>query len=156
MDCVFVSATQEATDEALDARRMRTRPLVESLPPAIVSFVMTHLRSLHELQVLLHCIETADRWWDASALSRDIGISVTDARHALDHLARGNLLDIKITGDVRYSFAPGTDALRDAALACAAAFRARPVAVIELVADAPGRAIRDFANAFRIRRDDHS
>ena len=129
---------------------------MESLPPDVVSFITTYLRSLDDLQVLIHCIETIDRWWDAAALSRETGISVNEARHALDHLARGNLLDIKITGDVRYCFAPGTDALRHAALACAAAFRAHPVAVLQLVADAPGRSLRDFANAFRIRRDDHS
>jgi len=129
---------------------------VESLPPDVVSFVTTHVRSLNDLQVLIHCIETADRWWDPAALSRDTGISVNEARHALDHLARGNLLDIKITGAVRYSFAPGTDALRDSALACAAAFRAHPLAVIQLVAGVPGRSLRDFANAFRIRRDDDS
>jgi len=129
---------------------------VQSLPPGVVSFVTAHLRSLNDLQVMLHCVATEDRWWDAAALSRDIGISVNEARHSLDHLAKRNLLDIKITGDVRYSFAPGTDSLRDAALACMAAFQARPVAVIQLVADAPRSAFRDFANAFRIRRDDDS
>jgi hypothetical protein len=129
---------------------------VETLPSDVVSFVATYLRSLGDLQVLMSCIETPGRWWDASALARETGIGVEATRHSLDHLARGNLLDIRITGDVRYSFAPGTDALRKAARACAAAFRAQPVAVIQLIADSPRRSLRDFADAFRIRHDDHS
>lgn len=127
---------------------------MESLPPDVISFVASHVHSLNDLHVLIHCIEAADRWWDASALSRETGMSVAAARHSLDPLARGNLLDIRIIGDVRYNFSPGTDALRETALACAAAYRSRPVAVVKLVTDSGHRAVRDFADAFRIRRDD--
>jgi hypothetical protein len=33
-------------------------------------------------------------------------------------------------------------------------YRANPAAVINLVAGAPGRSVRDFADAFRVRKDD--
>lgn len=124
------------------------------LPSLVMEFVADHLRSLDELQLLMTSMEAADRWWDADTASRELGITRTAARRALDHLAAHNLFDIRVTGDVRYQFRPGTAELYDAALACADAYRANPVAVINLVTAAPRRSVRDFADAFRIRQDD--
>lgn len=127
-----------------------------ALSPEVSEFVAGYLRSLEDLQVLMTCIGARDRWWDAQALGRELGIGVTAARQSLDHLARGNLLDIRITGDVRYQFNPGTPELESVAMACAAAYRANPVAIVQLVAGPRRRSVRDFADAFRIRRDDSS
>lgn len=127
-----------------------------TLPPVVVEFAAQHLRTLEQLQVLMTCVEGRDRWWDAGSMGRELGLGATAARQALDHLARGNLLDIRITGDVRYQFNPGTAELEEAALACAAAYRTNPVAVVQLVAGSSRRSVRDFADAFRIRRDDSS
>jgi hypothetical protein len=88
-------------------------------------------------------------------MARHLGISTSAARRTLDHLARGNLLDIRITGDVRYQFKPGTAALEAAALACAAKYRADPISIIQLVTDSTRRNVRDFADAFRIRGKDN-
>jgi hypothetical protein len=127
-----------------------------TLPPDVVHFLTTHIRSLDDLQVLMACIDGRERWWDAATTARELAVGIKVARHSLDHLARGNLLDIRITGDVRYQFNPGTQALLDAALACAAAYRSNPVAVVQRVAGSARRSVRDFADAFRIRRDDDS
>jgi len=108
------------------------------------------------LQVLMQCIDGPGRWWDASTMARETGISGAAAERALDHLARKNLLDIRVTAEVRYTFSPGTDALRDEALAFAAAYRSRPVGVIQLITEDRRSHIRDFAEAFRIRRHDDS
>ena len=81
-------------------------------------------------------------------------VSTRAAQRALDRLASSNLFDIRITGDLRYRFRPGTDELRAATHLVAEAYRVTPVAVINLVASAPRRSIRDFADAFRIRKDD--
>jgi DNA-binding IclR family transcriptional regulator len=124
-----------------------------ALPPDVVSFASGCLGGLDDLQVLLTCLETKDRWWDAAGMARQLGIGVSAARRALDHLARGNLLDIRITGDVRYQFKPGTPELEVAALACAAAYRSNPIAMVQLIADSSHRQVRDFADAFRIRPD---
>src|SRR5436190_1453997 len=126
---------------------------MDTLHAEIVTFIKSYVRSLDDLEVLMLCVDAGDRWWDAAGIARATGLKEGAARRALDQLTRGNLLDIRITGDVRYAFSPGTAALRDAAVACAAAYRSRPVAVITCVTAAP-RGLRDFADAFRIRRDD--
>jgi hypothetical protein len=124
------------------------------VPPPVRAFVATHLRSLEELQMLVLLIQSEDRWWDADSASRELLVPLRAARVALDRLASRNLLDIRITGDVRYQFRPGTADLRDAAIACCEAYRANPLAVTTLASGAARRGLQDFADAFRIRKDD--
>jgi len=76
-----------------------------------------------------------------------------EARAALEHLAARNLLDIRIGRDLRYQFRPGTLELREAARAAAEAYRRHPIDLARLVSP-ERRSITDFADAFRIRRDD--
>ena len=124
------------------------------VPPPVLAFVAEHIRSLEELQLLLVVVQSPDRWWDATAAARELGIATSDARRGLDALAARNLLDIRITGDLRYQFRPGTEELRVAARATEEAYRMNPLAVVQLVAQTGRRGLRDFADAFRIRRDD--
>jgi len=70
--------------------------------PSVVAFVTDHVRTLAELQLLIAIIQSDDRWWDASAAARESGLSLQEARRARDHFGAHNLLDIRITGDVRY------------------------------------------------------
>ena len=63
-----------------------------------------------------------------------------------------NLLDIRITGDIRYQYRPGTPELRESAEACVAAFRTRPLDLVQLVTGPSATSVRDFADAFRLRR----
>ena len=124
------------------------------VPQPVLDFVADHIRSLEEFQLLIALIQSPDRWWDADAAARELGIARQDARRGLDALAARNLLDIRITGDLRYQFRPGTEELRAAARATAEAYWANPLAVVQLIAQTGKRGIRDFADAFRIRRDD--
>ena len=127
---------------------------MHDLPPVVWEFMASHIRTLDELQLLITALHADERWWDARSAAREFGISTREAQRALDRLASQNLFDIRITDDVRYRFRPGTDELHAAALDVAEAYRATPIAVINLVAGAPRRSIRDFADAFRIRKDD--
>jgi hypothetical protein len=124
---------------------------METVPAEALAFLLSHVRSLDDLQVLMACTAAPGRWWDSAGMAREAGVSVTAARHALDHFVRRHLLDIRVTGDVRYSFSPATIELRHAVLACAAAYRAHPVALVKAVMAARDASVRDFADAFRIR-----
>jgi hypothetical protein len=121
---------------------------------AVIAFVRAHVRSVDELQLLMAVANAPERWWGPAAAARELGMAVRDARSALDHFAARNLLDIRITDDVRYQFHPGTEALRQAAREAAAAYRSQPIDVAKLVSGTRSRAARDFADAFRIRRHD--
>ena len=122
--------------------------------PVVVAFMADHVRSLDELQLLMSIIQSGDRWWDARIAAREIGMSQAAAGEVLDRFAARNLLDIRVSDDVRYQFRPGTDALRDAARATLDAYRRNPIALARLVPRQASRSMKDFADAFRIRRDD--
>jgi hypothetical protein len=106
---------------------------MDTLPQAIARFAATHLASPDELRVLALCVEERDRWHDAPAIARTLRITRGVARAALDHLARNNLLDIRITGDLRYRFRPGTSELESHALALVDAYRRNPVKTTDAV-----------------------
>lgn len=118
---------------------------------SVVSFVSEHARTLAELQLLMLLIDSGDRWWDATSAARESGLTVAEARRALDFFGSRNLLDIRITGDVRYQYRPGTAELRDRASASAAAYRTRPLDLARLVTGPSAASVRDFADAFRVR-----
>lgn len=124
------------------------------ISPVVLAFLAERVSNLEQFQLLMQVVQAEDRWWDSQAVARELGVSAAAARAALDHLAKHNLLDIRITGDVRYQFRPGTAELRAAALACAAEFRRSPVEVLTAVTGTAPKSIRDFADAFRIRRKD--
>ena len=80
----------------------------EPLPPDDAASVADHVLSIHEIEVLTAMMDTPDRWWDARLISGELRIAVTTARGLLDRLAGLNLLDIRLTDEVRYRFRPGT------------------------------------------------
>ena len=111
---------------------------------------------MDELELLVALVEAPLRWWDPVVVSKDLGTTAARARTMLDRFAAANLLDIRVTDDVRYQFRPGTTELHEGACALASAYRARPAAIIQRLTDAAPRSVRDFADAFRIRRHGRS
>jgi hypothetical protein len=125
---------------------------MSTFDPPVVAFVREHVRTLAELQLLMAIIQSGDRWWDATTAAREMGLSVPETRRALDYFGARNLLDIRITDDIRYQYRPGTAELREVAEAAAAAFRTRPLDLGKLVTGPSATSARDFADAFRVRR----
>jgi hypothetical protein len=125
-----------------------------ALPAGVFGFVTAYVRNLDELHLLLALMHASDRWWDANSAARELNLTPQQAAAGLDHLARHNLLDIRIAGTVRYQFLPGNQELRDAAAACLEAYRRNPMALLQVVTGSARRSIRDFADAFRIRGND--
>jgi hypothetical protein len=124
------------------------------IAPGVRRFVESHVPSLEHLEVLALLIRTADQWWDAGGVEQELGISPDAGRRILEDLASGNLLEIRVTTDVRYQFRPGEAEVREAAAAFAEAYATQRLAVTRLVARPSNRNIRAFADAFRIQRDD--
>jgi hypothetical protein len=124
------------------------------LPSPVVAFVREHVETVEQLELLGLLMNSPERWWDAAAVAEILGVSANAVRADLESLASRNLLAITITTDVHYRFQPGTPALRVASEEFAAAYRVNRRAVFRLVTDAQRRAMRDFSDAFRMRRHD--
>jgi hypothetical protein len=126
----------------------------EQIAPQVTAFITAHVKSAEALQVLMLLVQSPDRWWDAAAVRRETGLAASIAGRALQQLASSNLLDIKVTGDVRYRFAPGTPDLQVAAGACCDLYYRTPWLLVSALPGVTRRSLSDFADAFRIRRDD--
>ena len=106
---------------------------MDTLPPEVARFATAILPSIEQLRVLVLFVEGRDRWYDAARIATLLSISVGASRAALDHLARHNLLDIRVTGDVRYRFRPGTPDLEVQATALVDTYRRNPQQVLRLI-----------------------
>ena len=123
------------------------------LSATVLEFAESCLRSVDELVVLTAMMYSSDRWWDDRMVARELGIARAD--NILDQLAKLNLLDIRVTDAVRYQFRPATPELSRAATEFADAYRRQPAEVMRvIVGRSADRGARDFADAFRIRRND--
>ena len=122
---------------------------MESLSPVVRRFAAAYLSSLEELQVLTLCVEQSERWVDATGVAKTLGIPRRASRAALDHLAVSNLLDIRISGDLRYRFRPGIPELEEQAVAFVAAYRRSPLQVLELIGGDVGQTARHVAGSNR-------
>jgi hypothetical protein len=126
----------------------------ERLPAAVETFLRNYIDTLQQIELLMLLMKSPDRWWDAPAVAKAIGTDPTSARVDLERLGSRNLLAISISSEVRYRFQPGTASLQAATDAFQDALRTHGLDVFRFVSDTPRRAMRDFADAFRIRRDD--
>ena len=125
----------------------------EQLPPDVAAFIADHLLSINEMEVLTAMIETPHRWWDARLIYGELGVPVPAARELLDRLAALNLLDIRFTDEVRYRFRPGTAELTQTMSRLVASYRANHAAVVRAISPSAPRRVRDFADAFRFRKN---
>ena len=117
--------------------------------------VLRYVRTFEDLETLLLLARDANRFWSVTAAASQLGLSETSARKALDALASRNLLDVRLGEDVLYRLDRNTPATARALETILDAARRQRTAVLSAIAGS-GRAIGDFADAFRItrKRDD--
>lgn len=123
-----------------------------SLPEELHAFLVEHIASLEDLEVLLTLLSGGERWCDARTVGLQVGLSEAQARHVLDRFVAQNLLDIRVTETVRYQLSPGTPAIAEAVRLLGECHRRDPRALLRWTATLKRRSITDFADAFRLRR----
>jgi hypothetical protein len=129
---------------------------MQSLPADVVQFARSHIRTIEDLDVFIVCVDHRDRWWDAVEIARKVLITESAAMRALDHFAKANLLDIRISDAIHYRFHPGTEDLASRAAVFTAAYRKNPTGLVKFIARSDiSDNVRDFADAFRIKRNDN-
>ena len=126
--------------------------VTEQLPEEVRAFLAAYVGSIEELNVLMALIDVDARWWDAGTMAAHSGTTAGDARRILEAYASRNLLDIRITDDVRYRLRPGTPELEEAVHRVAATYRTSPRTLFQWAAGRAHRSVNDFSDAFRWRR----
>lgn len=109
--------------------------------------------SLERLDLLLFLQRQAARWWSAQALASELRLPAERLQSHLDHLAAGNLLDVRIAELVVYRYQPGRDDLAAQVEELERESHRHRDAVAMLLAQRRGESARLFADAFRLRRE---
>jgi hypothetical protein len=112
--------------------------MTAEIPWTVSQFAADHLRSIDDLHALVTCAQDSGRWWDGTTLGHELQMSANAAHEALEHLAQRNLLDVRVTGQVRYRFRPGNQRLSEAARQFLEAFSRQPFEVTRLAASGGG------------------
>jgi hypothetical protein len=117
-------------------------------------FIRRYLRTIEQLEVLLLVARTPDRYWSAAEAASALQLPSDRVAGALEQLAAANLLDVRLLDDVRYKYSPTAE---DRALGVADLeeeyARDRVGMISELIKRRSG-ALVEFADAFRLRRED--
>lgn len=130
-------------------------PPPEVITPVLRRFVEEHLDSVEKLEVLLLLQRTSSRYWSAKEVAGTLGMLETPTARLLDALCARNLLDVRTASDVQFRFAPVSPELGQRASELEAAYRTQRAAVLTLIlsGSASERSVREFADAFRIKKE---
>lgn len=116
----------------------------------LLSFIRGHLTSVWALELLLLLRRDPDRSWSGEALVAELRASTAVVDRVLEDFQRTGLAVREADGICRY--APAARVLAELCDQLEAAYRERPVAVINLIS-APADRIQALADAFRLKGD---
>ena len=114
-------------------------------------FIRAHVHSAEELEVLLLLFRSAGRWWSADAVGEALHLDRGNARGALEALC-GAFLDVRLETEVLFRFATLNAERERLTARLAEAYRQDRTALLQIVAG--HGAARDFADAFRLRKEE--
>jgi hypothetical protein len=116
-------------------------------------FIRRWLCSVEDLEVLLLLWRTRERWWTAAEVAARLPTTFAVADDSLQRLADG-LFELEPAGDPRFRFA-AENAEHDSTVASLhQLYTEDRTAVLRLIVPRPSSAVLDFADAFKLRRDE--
>jgi len=125
---------------------------LDQLPPSVRGFLAAYIVSIEQLETLLLVQREPERWWSAEMVAAELRSSTGASAERLEEMASKNLLDVRISDDLFYRYAPVSPSLAEAVLETARAYKESPVAVTTVIYSRSLDEIRGFAEAFRIRK----
>jgi hypothetical protein len=121
------------------------------LPEDLVSFIQTHLISMWALRLMLTLKTDPDRTWTAQMLVRELRANDVLVSGLLD---RFQLMGLSIKNDEDvWCWRPATPELETLAQGVAEAYAVTPFSVIQTIAAVPENRLRQFSDAFKLRKD---
>jgi hypothetical protein len=115
----------------------------------LLALIRTSIRSVWALELLLLMKRQSDRVWSKAALVQELRASTTLVQDNLGLLSAAGLIREEPQGFV---YGPVNGALAQSVEELEAAYRQRPVSVVNLIVGASTDNVQGFADAFRFRR----
>ncbi len=125
----------------------------ESIPPEVRSFIASYIDSLVQLEILLLLAKEPDREWTADRVAAELRISPSWAEQDLKLLCQRGVLTPCSQEPAHYRHGASSPQLDLALLALQKEYQARRVTIINLIFAKPIDKLKDFADAFRLRKE---
>jgi hypothetical protein len=122
------------------------------IPADVRRFIVDHVHSVEQLEILLLLHRHPARWWTAADVNAEIRTSLASADDRLRDLAGRGLAGVDAGTPPRYRFAPAEGATAALVSRVAGTYREHRVSVVTLIYSKPSDAVRDLAEAFRLGR----
>ena len=117
-------------------------------------FIAAEIKSLEQLEILLLLSGNPHKWWTAQGVYDVIKSSLGSVEGRLREMAERGMLRQEPDSANRYQFAPADESIWRLIAELREAYKERPVKVVQAIYTAkPPDGVREFARAFRIRKD---
>ena len=126
----------------------------DALPPNVQNFVTGHIRSIAQLELLLLLAENPARTMTVKDAAKELYTAEGMTLPLLESLRAIGLITVDQSPEPRYGYAPKTAELATVVADLAQAYRERRVTIINLIYSAPLEQLRNFSDAFRIRKQE--
>lgn len=124
------------------------------LQPGVRDLIVDCIDSVAQLQVLLRLSREPERTWSAIALSEEVMLGEPWTAAQLQQLVQMGLA-ARVKGGTGPLFRfGGTPAMQSVVAELGRAYQSHPVAVVTLIYTKPNRALQNFSDAFRLRKDE--
>jgi hypothetical protein len=124
----------------------------QSLPRHVEQLIAERIDSVAQLEIVLLLMADPTKPWSAGTLAKHMAFDQKMAQAQLDELCTKHLLGCD-DRRVEFRYAPSTPELDQAMRDLGQAYADRRVTVIGMIFSKPTDKLRNFADAFRIRRD---
>jgi predicted transcriptional regulator len=120
------------------------------LPLDVQKFIAKYIESVEKLEILLLLGNTPEKQWSAEQVDQEIKSNQSSINQKLQNLCSDGFLEYQ---DGHYRFQPKSVELAQAVTALAACYQTRRIKVIEAIFSKGTDELRNFANAFRLRKE---
>ncbi len=120
------------------------------LNPELLGFLGLNVSSVEQLEILCLLVENPARAWSRMEVFRKIQSTEESVQNCLEKFTARGLASQRPDGSYLFS---GSAPQSTQAIAIVKMYRERPVSVIESIYSQPLGAARNFADAFRLRKE---
>lgn len=126
----------------------------ELIPDDIRQFILSSIDSIAQLEALLLLRAHPQQKWNVAAVARRLYITEQEALPLLAHLCEQGLLVPSDPKAVEYAYQPQSTQLTQLVDRLAELYAKHLVPVTNLIHSKPRTRIQEFADAFRLRKDE--
>ncbi|HYE74569.1 MAG TPA: hypothetical protein VEF04_14615 [Blastocatellia bacterium] len=124
------------------------------IPDDVREFILENIDSIGQLEALLLLRSSPGEDWNAQGVAKRLYVSEQDATLILTRLNTSGLIAVKSGKPPLYRYQPSSDDLRSIVDRLAETYSKHLVPVTNLVHSKPRTRIQEFADAFKLRKDE--